>query len=230
MTKAFGSPAFSGSVVAPQRDLIVGTANQKPENARDDDFVYNGWVAWFAANVGKPTLAETFGGSVSDSASDALVTASGNLRLLTADSGGVLSLFGTSVDLGDHVSALVDLNPSGSSARAVPFGIPKSSSAEMALGPEGRTYVAGRYGDPFGALSTQGALLTRIDADGTLKSSLSLSTGHGATHLAVDTQGGVWIAGSSEAPLAWNGQTYEPMPTPDSAANGCRLFMRIKDF
>jgi len=129
--------------------------------------------------------------------------------------------------LADHPSALVDLSPSGSSVRVVPFGIPKSSSVEVALGADGQTYVAGRYGDPFGALSAQGALLTRIGADGTPSSSLSLSTGHGLTHLAVDTRGGVWVAGSSEAPLKWNGQTYEPMPSPDSA---CRLLLRIKDF
>ncbi len=223
-----------GRIVAAglySRTLVVGSfVLEKPQDVRTDDFVYNGWVGWFGADDGKPSLADTFGGSVSDSASDALVTASGSLRLLTAHSGGMLSLFGTSVDLGEHVSALVDLDASGNSVRVVPFGMPKSSSVEMALGPDGQTYVVGRYGDPFGDLSTQGALLTRIGADGTPGASLSLSTGHSATHLAVDTQGGVWIAGSSEAPLVWTGQTYEPMPTPETADNGCRLLMRLKDF
>jgi len=212
------------------RTLKIGPfVLEKPVDARNDDFVYNGWAAWLAPDDGKPIAAQTFGGTVTDFALDAQVTSSGSLRLLSAHSGGTLTLFGTSVALGDDRNAVSDLDSSGKAQRVVHFGDVSIASSKMALGQQDQTYVAGRYGDPLGDASARGARLMRIEPNGALGPTLSLTTGSGLNQIAVDTQGGVWLSGGWETPFEWKGKTYEPTPAAPGQ-NACRLLMRMAGF
>lgn len=213
------------------RTLTIGAfVLEKPPDARNDDFVYNGWVAWLAPDNGQPVLAQTFGGSVTDFALDAHVTSAGSLRLLSTHSGGTLTLFGTTVTLEEHQSAVIDLDASGTAQRVVAFGGLGTSSSKMALGQDGQTYVAGRYEDPLGDASTRGAWLLRIEPDGALGPSLRLPTGYGVSQIAVDTQGGVWISGGWGAPFEWNGEVHHPMPAGPEVTDLCRFVLRLTDF
>jgi len=212
------------------RTLKIGPfVLEKPVDARNDDFVYNGWAAWLAPDDGKPIAAQTFGGTVTDFALDAQVTSSGSLRLLSAHSGGTLTLFGTSVALGDDRNAVSDLDSSGKAQRVVHFGDVSIASSNMALGQQDQTYVAGGYGDPLGDASARGARLMRIVPDGALGPTLSLATGNGLTQIAVDSQGGVWLSGGWETSFEWKGKTYEPTPAAPGQ-NACRLLMRMAGF
>jgi hypothetical protein len=212
------------------RSLTIGSfVLQKPAGAQADDFIYNGWVAWLSATAGEPLAAQTFGGSVSDSALDLHATASGGLRVLSAHSGGLLTLFGTDVDLGEDRTALSELDSSGKALRVAHFGTVLESSSKMVDGLHGETYVAGRYGDPQGDVSQRGAQLTRVEPDGTLGPKLELSTGHGVTQLAVDAAGGVWMTGGWETAFEWKGQTYRPEGVVGEPA-GCRLLLRLEEF
>ena len=211
------------------RTLKIGPfVLEKPVDARSDNFVYNGWAAWLAPDDGKPIAAQTFGGTVTDFALDAQVTSSGSLRLLSAHSGGTLTLFGTSVALGDDRNAVSDLDSSGKAQRVVHFGDVSISSSKMALGQQDQTYVAGRYGDPLGDASARGARLMRVEPNGALGPTLSLTTGNGLTQIAVDTQGGVWLSGGWETPFEWKGQMYKP--SPPGQAESCRLLLRMSGF
>ena len=211
------------------RTLTVGSfVLEKAVEGQDDDFAYAGWVAWLAPDDGEPLLAETFGGAVSDSVGDLELTSAGTVRLLTLHSGGSLSLFGTTVDLGDSPAAVVDMNPSGALEQAVPFGEPGKAIVELALGHEGQTYVAGGYGNPVEDVTTRGAELRRIEADGTVGPVQSFSTGYAVSELVVDAAGGVWISGGWETPFEWNAQTHEPTsPIPDEP---CRFVLRTASF
>jgi len=195
---------------------------------QDDDFAYAGWVAWLAPDDGEPLLAETFGGAVSDSVSDLELTTLGTLRLLTLHSGGSLPLFGTTVDLGESPAAVVDVDVSGALEQAFPFGETGKATTEMALGSEGQTYIAGRYGNPVDEVTTRGAELRRIEADGTVGPIQSFSTGYGVDEMVVDSAAGVWISGGWETPFEWNGQTHEPIsPIVDEP---CRFVLRTASF
>jgi len=213
------------------RTLTIGPfVLEKPVEARSDDFVYNGWVAWLNPGDGKPLAAQSFGGTVSDSTVDAQLTSSGMLRLLTAHSGGTLTLFGTSVGLGSDRNAVIDLDSSGKAQRVVHFGDVGISSSKMALGQQDQTYVAGRYGDPLGDVSARGARLTRINPDGTLGPTLNLTTGNGLTQIAVDTLGGVWVSGEWDTPFEWKGVTYQPTSAAPGQPDSCRLLLRMSAF
>jgi hypothetical protein len=209
-----------GRIVAAglySRTLTIGPfVLDKQLEAQDDDAAYAGWVAWLSPEDGEPLLAQTFGGAETAGVSDLTLTSSGTVRLLTVHADPTVTLFGTTVELGDHNGAVVDLDANGAVQRAVPIGESDKGIFVLAVGKEGQTYLGGNTAHHAEDVSKTGALLRRIEADGTVGPTLSFATGRPVSEMVVDTQGGLWISGSWETPFDWNGETHEPMsPIPE---------------
>ncbi|WP_437554733.1 hypothetical protein WME97_22240 [Sorangium sp. So ce367] len=212
--------AFTGT-------LTIGETELKKAGGQDDPAVYNGWLAWLDPESGDPLRALRFGGASFDYVKDLKSTASGRLLLLASQTS--TSTFLDHTDTFDEErseSILYDFEDGETVHWASRLGGPDYYGNALALGGDGQSYVAGRFGWLGTEEDAKGGRLTRFAADGAKGESVEFATGNpnGLTHVAVDTKGGVWVSGAWETALDFSGKSYAP-PT-----DGGQFVLRKKGF
>ncbi|WP_437718969.1 hypothetical protein WMF45_22715 [Sorangium sp. So ce448] len=212
--------AFTGT-------LTIGETELKKAGGQDDPAVYNGWLAWLDPESGDPLRALRFGGASFDYVKDLKSTASGRLLLLASQTS--TSTFLDHTDTFDEErseSILYDFEDGETVHWASRLGGPDYYGNALALGGDGQSYVAGRFGWLGTEEDAKGGRLTRFAADGAKGESVEFATGNpnGLTHVAVDTKGGVWVSGAWETAFDFSGKSYAP-PT-----DGGQFVLRKKGF
>lgn len=212
--------AFTGN-------LTIGETELKKAGGQGNPAVYNGWLAWLDPASGEPLRALRFGGPAFDYVKDLKSTASGRLLLLASQTS--TSTFLDHTDTFDEErseSVLYDFEDGESVNWASRLGGPDYYGHALALGGDGQSYVAGRFGWLGTEEDAKRGRLTRFAADGTKGESVEFATGNpnGLTHVAVDTKGGVWVSGAWETAFDFSGKSYAP------PADGGQFILRKKGF
>ncbi|WP_437767237.1 hypothetical protein WMF27_20255 [Sorangium sp. So ce281] len=207
--------------------LTIGGTELEKAGGQDDPAVYNGWLAWLDPESGDPLRALRFGGASFDYVKDLKSTASGRLLLLASQTS--TSTFLDHTDTFDEKrseSVLYDFEDGETVRWASRLGGPDYYGNALALGGDGQSYVAGRFGWLGTEEDAKGGRLTRFAADGAKGESVEFATGNpnGLTHVAVDTKGGVWVSGAWETAFDFSGKSYAP-PT-----DGGQFVLRKKGF
>lgn len=154
-------------------------------------------------------------------------TASGRLLLLASQTSTSIFLDHTDTFAAERSeSVLHDFEDGETVHWARRLGGPDYLGNALALGGDGQSYVAGRFGWLDTEEDAKGGRLTRFAADGTKGQSVEFATGNrnGLTHVAVDTKGGVWVGGAWETAFDFSGKSYAP-PT-----DGGQFVLRKKGF
>jgi len=203
--------------------LTVGETVLTKAGGLDDPIVYNGWLAWLDPELGTPLRAISFGGGSFDSVNDLETTESGRLLVLATQTFPSGFLDSTEAhDDGLSGSFLYDVRDAGTVNWGRMLKEQDYFGRVLALGSEGQSYVAGRFGE----IDATGGRIARFEADGTQTASLDVSSDspNGLTHIAVDTHGGVWMSWASEAPFEFGGKTFDLGP------DGGQFILRKNDF